>query len=47
MRPTQRPPQEGMSLGSLVTGLVVIGLATMAWRRFGPDLRRYLKIESM
>jgi hypothetical protein len=33
--------------GWLLTGLAVVGLGLMAWKTFGPDLRRYLKISRM
>jgi hypothetical protein len=31
----------------LLTGLALVGLGAFAWYYFGPDLRRYMKIESM
>ncbi len=37
----------GPSRGLLVGGLVVAGLAYLAWRYIGPDLVRYIKIERM
>jgi hypothetical protein len=33
--------------GWVIGGLAAAGLAYMAWRHFGPDLRRYLKMEMM
>jgi hypothetical protein len=35
------------SSGLLLTGLLVVGLGVLAWQYIGPDLRRYMKIESM
>jgi hypothetical protein len=31
----------------LVPGLVLLGLGALAWYYLGPDLRRYMKIQSM
>jgi hypothetical protein len=31
----------------LVTGLVVVGIGALAWYYLGPDLKRYMKIQSM
>lgn len=42
-----RPRASGPSLTWLVAGAAVVGLAALAWYKFGPDVRRYLKIESM
>jgi hypothetical protein len=33
--------------GWVIGGLAAAGLAYVAWRHFGPDLRRYLKMEMM
>ncbi len=40
-------PQGNQHFGLLVTGLVALGLGVLAWNYFGPDLRRYIKIERM
>ena len=37
----------GPSLGVLVTGLAVVGLGLIAWNYIAPDLRRYMKMNSM
>ncbi len=37
----------GPSWGLLTAGLVAVGLGVAAWYYFGPDIRRYLKIERM
>lgn len=33
--------------GWVIGGLAAAGLAYVAWRHFGPDLRRYLNMEMM
>lgn len=46
--PPSRPRESGgPSWGLVTTGLVLAGLGIMAWYYFGPDVRRYLKIERM
>lgn len=37
----------GPPVGLLVAGAIMIGLGVLAWTYLGPDLRRYLKIQSM
>ena len=37
----------GTSVGWAVAGLAALALGYLAWRHFGPDLRRYLKMEAM
>jgi hypothetical protein len=37
----------GLGTGLLVTGLAAVALGALAWYYFGPDLRRYIKIERM
>jgi hypothetical protein len=46
-RPVERQDAGGVPWGLIAGGLVVGGLAAMAWNYFGPDLRRYIKIERM
>jgi hypothetical protein len=51
-RRSYAPPAEsreygGAPWGLIMTGLVIGGLAAMAWTYLGPDLRRYLKISRM
>jgi hypothetical protein len=45
--PAHRREFPGLSWGVMATGLVVAGLAIMAWSYLGPDVRRYIKIQSM
>jgi hypothetical protein len=37
----------GLSPGWALAGLALVGLGFLAWRSFGPDLVRYMKIRSM
>jgi ABC-type dipeptide/oligopeptide/nickel transport system permease subunit len=45
--PATREDTGGAPWGLIVTGLVIGGLAALAWNYFGPDLRRYIKISNM
>jgi hypothetical protein len=42
-----RRSDRGDSTGLLIAGVLVIGLGYLAWTYLGPDLKRYLKIQSM
>ncbi len=46
-RPVERRESALGPWGLIMGGLVLGGLAAMAWNYFGPDLRRYIKIERM
>ena len=37
----------GLTMGWLLTTAAMVGVGIWAWQTFGPDLRRYIKIESM
>jgi len=43
----ERERSEGLPVGWIIAGVVVVGLGVLAWTHLGPDLRRYLKIHSM
>jgi hypothetical protein len=43
----ERAGSEGISTGWLIAGLAVVGVGAWALYHFGPDLRRYLKMERM
>jgi hypothetical protein len=43
----RRSDPGGPSPALLITGAVVIGLGFLAWTYLGPDLKRYMKIQSM
>ena len=43
----RRTESGGPSWGLMISGLAAVGLGLMAWYYFGPDLRRYIKIERM
>jgi hypothetical protein len=43
----RRAERTGPSTGLLIAGAVVVGLGVLTWVYLGPDLRRYLKIQSM
>ena len=45
--PAIRSATGGLSPGLVLGGLAALGLAFLAWRHFGPDVRRYIKMESM
>lgn len=38
---------EGPPRGLMIAGVLVLGLGLLALYRFGPELRRYIKIKSM
>lgn len=40
-------PGGGLSWGTLIGGLAVLGLGVWAWNVVAPDLRRYLKMRNM
>ena len=42
-----RTERGGPSPSLLIAGAVAIGLGYLAWTYIGPDLKRYLKIQSM
>jgi hypothetical protein len=42
-----RGRDEGVPVGWVVAGVVVVGLGLLAWSSMGADFRRYLKIKSM
>jgi len=44
---TERAGSGGISTGWLIAGLAAAGIGAWALYHFGPDLRRYLKIERM
>jgi hypothetical protein len=46
-RPMRRHKERGISPGLLIAGVAVIGLGWLAWNYLGPDLKRYMKIQSM
>lgn len=37
----------GLPVNWMIAGLVVLGLGVLAWRHFGPDVIRYMKIRDM
>jgi hypothetical protein len=45
--PARREDSGGAPWGLIMTGLVLGGLAAIAWNYFGPDLRRYIKMTNM
>jgi hypothetical protein len=45
--PTERRESTGLPVGLVIGGLALLGLGALAWYYLGPDLRRYIKIESM
>ena len=45
--PAGRSAAGGLSAGWVIGGVAVLALGYLAWRHFGPDLRRYIKMESM
>jgi hypothetical protein len=45
--PARREHPSGVSRGWLVAGVAALALGYLAWRHFGPDLRRYIKMERM
>jgi hypothetical protein len=45
--PDRRQESNAAPWGLIVAGVVIGGLAAMAWYEFGPDLRRYIKMELM
>jgi hypothetical protein len=38
---------QGDNSGMLLAGLAVVGLGALAWYYLGPDLMRYIRIETM
>jgi len=45
--PARREYPAGASRGWVVAGLAALALGYLAWRHFGSDLRRYIKMERM
>jgi hypothetical protein len=45
--PAVRPATGGLSAGWVIGGVAVLALGYLAWQHFGPDLRRYIKMERM
>ena len=45
--PLRRADSAGLSRGWLIAGVAVAVLGFLAARHFGPDLRRYIKMERM
>lgn len=43
----ERAGAGGLSLGWMIAGLAAVGVGAWAVYHFGPDLRRYLKMERM
>lgn len=43
----ERSGSGGISTGWLIAGLAAVGVSAWALYHFGPDLRRYLKMERM
>ena len=43
----RRSAQRGPSTTLLIAGAVVIGAGLLTWHYLGPDVRRYLKVQSM
>jgi hypothetical protein len=43
----RRSENGGAFTALLITGAVIIGLGFLAWTYLGPDLKRYMKIQSM
>jgi hypothetical protein len=43
----RRADRGGLSPAVLIMGAAIIGLGYLAWTYLGPDLKRYLKIQSM
>jgi hypothetical protein len=43
----RRTQGSGPSLGLMISGVAAIGLGLLAWYYFGPNLRRYIKIERL
>jgi hypothetical protein len=43
----ERRERGGLPWGWMLAGVAVAGLGFLVWRTFGPDLRRYIKIERM
>lgn len=43
----ERERDDGPPLEWIIAGVVVVGLGVLAWSYLGPDLKRYLKIQSM
>jgi hypothetical protein len=41
----RREPSDSTAL--LITAVVAVGLGILAWSYLGPDLKRYMKIQSM
>jgi hypothetical protein len=46
-RPVERQESGSVPWGLIIGGLVIGGMAAMAWNYFGPDLRRYIKMSNM
>lgn len=47
VEPAAQSASGGLSPGWVIGGVAVLALGFLAWRHFGPDLRRYIKMESM
>ena len=43
----RREDRNSLAPGLLIAGAVIIGLGYLTWTYLGPDLKRYLKIQSM